>query len=36
MKEIDLQSFVRGLAFGSIGIGTVAGSIWLLNKLNYI
>jgi len=36
MKEVDLQSFVRGMVFGSVGIGGVAASIWLLNKLNYL
>lgn len=36
MREVDMQSFLRGLLVGSIGLGILGGGIWGLNKLNII
>lgn len=32
MKEIDVQSFVRGFLVGTAGIGAIAGTVWAVNK----
>jgi len=36
MKEIDVQSFIRGCMLGFVGIGLIGGGIWGLNKLDMI
>lgn len=32
MKEVDVASFVRGFITGTVGIGLLGGSVWILNK----
>lgn len=32
MKEIDIQSFVRGFLTGTVGIAILGGTVWAVNK----
>jgi hypothetical protein len=32
MKEVDVQSFVRGFLTGTAGLAALGGSIWVINK----
>ena len=36
MREVDLQSFIRGFCVGFLGLGILGGGIWGLNKLNML
>ena len=32
MKEVDVQSFVRGFFVGTAGLATLGGAVWVINK----
>lgn len=32
MKEVDATSFMRGFFTGTVGIGTLIGAVWVVNK----
>ena len=36
MKEVDMQSFFRGLLVGFAGVAVIGGGAWLLNKMNVV
>ena len=36
MREVDMQSFLRGLLVGFAGVAIIGGGAWALNKMNIV
>jgi FAD-linked sulfhydryl oxidase len=36
MREVDMQSFLRGLLVGFAGVAIIGGGAWALNKMNVV